>query len=38
VPAERRETLMAKPDANNPAHFRFDIRIQGPAETIFFDA
>jgi protocatechuate 3,4-dioxygenase alpha subunit len=38
VPADRRETLMAKPDANNATVFRFDIRLQGPAETVFFDA
>lgn len=38
VPAERRGTLMAKPDAKNPNVFRFDIRLQGANETVFFDA
>jgi len=35
VPAERRSTLLAEPDGT---HFRFDIRLQGEAETVFFDA
>ena len=38
VPASRRDTLMAKPDAANPALYRFEIRLQGPGETVFFDA
>ena len=38
VPAARRETLMAKPDAKNPNLYRFDIRTQGADETVFFDA
>lgn len=38
VPADRRDTLMAKPDAKNPNVFRFDIRLQGANETVFFDA
>jgi protocatechuate 3,4-dioxygenase alpha subunit len=39
VPAERRETLMAKPDPKDPNIWRFDIRVQGGAdETVFFDA
>jgi protocatechuate 3,4-dioxygenase, alpha subunit len=38
VPAARRETLMAKPDPKNPKVFRFDIRLQGADETVFFDA
>jgi len=38
VPAERRETLMARPDAANPRLYRFDIRLQGGEETVFFDA
>lgn len=33
VPAERRETLLAQP-ANGG--YRFDIRFQGPSETVFF--
>lgn len=38
VPAERRETLMARPDPANPHVYRFDIRLQGGDETVFFDA
>jgi protocatechuate 3,4-dioxygenase alpha subunit len=34
VPAERRATLMAEPADDG---YRFDIRIQGPGETVFFD-
>lgn len=34
VPAERRGTLVAK---RAPGGYRFDIRIQGGAETVFFD-
>jgi protocatechuate 3,4-dioxygenase alpha subunit len=33
VPAERRETLIAIPEDGG---YRFDIRLQGPGETIFF--
>jgi protocatechuate 3,4-dioxygenase, alpha subunit len=35
VPAARRHTLMAKPQGNV---LRFDIRVQGGDETVFFDA
>lgn len=35
VPADRRETLMAAADA--PGSYRFDIRLQGDGETVFFD-
>jgi protocatechuate 3,4-dioxygenase, alpha subunit len=38
VPPERRDTLVAKPDAVQPGLFRFDIHLQGPKETVFFDA
>ena len=39
VPAERRDTLVAKPDPKSPNVWRFDIRVQGGAdETVFFDA
>ncbi|MBO0764994.1 MAG: protocatechuate 3,4-dioxygenase subunit alpha [Hyphomicrobiaceae bacterium] len=39
VPAERRETLMARPDPARSNLWRFDIRVQGGAdETVFFDA
>ncbi|AIO36444.1 protocatechuate 3,4-dioxygenase, alpha subunit [Burkholderia cenocepacia] len=39
VPAERRATLVAKRDAQpgRPTVYRFDIRMQGPEETVFFD-
>ncbi|MEN8511585.1 MULTISPECIES: protocatechuate 3,4-dioxygenase subunit alpha [Burkholderia] len=39
VPAERRATLVAKRDAQpgRPIIYRFDIRMQGPDETVFFD-
>ena len=36
VPADRRDTLIAKRDANGV--FRFDIRLQGEGETVFFAA
>lgn len=38
VPADRRDTLIAKPDAGKPGLYRFDIRLQGKDETVFFDA
>jgi protocatechuate 3,4-dioxygenase, alpha subunit len=34
VPAARRETLLAQP---TDAGYRFDIHLQGPGETVFFD-
>jgi protocatechuate 3,4-dioxygenase alpha subunit len=34
VPAERRDTLIASRDG---ACFTFEIRLQGPGETVFFD-
>ena len=33
VPAERRDTLIATPTADG---YAFDIRVQGPGETVFF--
>lgn len=33
VPEERRTTLLARPEADG---YRFDIRLQGPGETVFF--
>jgi protocatechuate 3,4-dioxygenase alpha subunit len=36
VPAERRDTLLARPVGD--ANYRFDIVIQGMQETVFFDA
>jgi protocatechuate 3,4-dioxygenase alpha subunit len=38
VPAERRATLLAKPDPAKAGLWRFDIHLQGPNETVFFDA
>jgi protocatechuate 3,4-dioxygenase alpha subunit len=38
VPANRRDTLIAKPDPARPNLYRFDIRVQGENETVFFDA
>jgi protocatechuate 3,4-dioxygenase alpha subunit len=37
VPQDRRETLMAHPDPARPGGWRFDIRLQGEQETVFFD-
>jgi protocatechuate 3,4-dioxygenase, alpha subunit len=38
VPAERRDTLIAKREETpGAAVYRFDIRMQGDAETVFFD-
>ncbi|HWE59623.1 MAG TPA: protocatechuate 3,4-dioxygenase subunit alpha [Solirubrobacteraceae bacterium] len=34
VPAARRNTLLAQPTAGG---YRFDIHLQGPGETVFFD-
>jgi protocatechuate 3,4-dioxygenase, alpha subunit len=38
VPAERRATLMARPDPAQPRLWRFDINLQGRNETVFFEA
>ncbi len=38
VPEERRETLIARRDVNLPGRvYRFDVHMQGPDETVFFD-
>jgi protocatechuate 3,4-dioxygenase alpha subunit len=38
VPAERRNTLIAKRETNDgKTVYRFDIRVQGEGETVFFD-
>ncbi|KRC77855.1 protocatechuate 3,4-dioxygenase subunit alpha [Achromobacter sp. Root83] len=38
VPAERRRTLIAKLDPDSSVKlYRFDIHLQGPDETVFFD-
>ena len=34
VPAQRRDTLLAQPADGG---YRFDIHLQGPGETVFFD-
>jgi protocatechuate 3,4-dioxygenase, alpha subunit len=37
VPADRRDTLMARPDSDRHGHWLFDVRLQGDQETVFFD-
>ena len=37
VPADRRNTLIALRDPGEPGRWRLDIRLQGEAETVFFD-
>lgn len=37
VPAERRETLMAKRDSTQSNEWHFDIHLCGEQETVFFD-
>jgi protocatechuate 3,4-dioxygenase alpha subunit len=38
VPRERRATLIAqRQDGGGGAVYRFDIRLQGEGETVFFD-
>lgn len=37
VQQERRQTLMAQPDAANPNLWRFEIHLCGENETVFFD-
>jgi protocatechuate 3,4-dioxygenase, alpha subunit len=37
VPPERRNALMAYPDAAHPGGWHFDLRLQGEGETVFFD-
>ncbi|MCX2860994.1 protocatechuate 3,4-dioxygenase [Paucibacter sp. PLA-PC-4] len=36
VPEARRASLLALPD-ESPGHYRWDIRLQGEGETVFFD-
>ena len=38
VPADRRDTLLARPEPKASNVFRFDIHLQGANETVFFDA
>ncbi|MFZ0090461.1 MAG: protocatechuate 3,4-dioxygenase subunit alpha [Solirubrobacteraceae bacterium] len=35
IPPDRRQTLIARP-GNDGSSYRFDIRLQGPGETVFF--
>jgi len=37
VPEDRRQTLIARRDAEDRAQWNFDIRLQGEQETVFFD-
>jgi protocatechuate 3,4-dioxygenase alpha subunit len=37
VPADRRNTLIAQKQGGDPPVYRFDIRVQGGDETVFFD-
>lgn len=37
VPEDRRATLLARRDAASPERWRFDLRLQGADETVFFD-
>ena len=38
VPAERRNTLIAVRSGGNQNELRWDIRLQGDGETVFFEA
>jgi protocatechuate 3,4-dioxygenase alpha subunit len=37
IPEDRRTTLVARREAGESAVWRFDIRLQGEGETVFFD-
>ncbi|WP_373635530.1 protocatechuate 3,4-dioxygenase subunit alpha [Yoonia sp. SS1-5] len=37
LPVDRRATLLAQQDGNNPARYTFNIHLQGDKETVFFD-
>jgi protocatechuate 3,4-dioxygenase alpha subunit len=38
VPEHRRQTLIAEHvEGSDPAEYRFDIKLQGENETVFFD-
>jgi protocatechuate 3,4-dioxygenase alpha subunit len=37
VPMERRPTLIASQEDGDPGVYRFDIRLSGEGETVFFD-
>jgi len=36
LPTDRRETLLARPDAQDASLWKFDIHLAGPRETVFF--
>jgi protocatechuate 3,4-dioxygenase alpha subunit len=38
VPEDRRATLLATPDAADSGRWQFHVRLQGPEETVFFNA
>lgn len=38
VPEKRRGTLLARPDEGAAGRWRFELRLQGEQETVFFDA
>ena len=37
VPVDRRATLIAKREDRDVPAYRFDVRLQGDSETVFFD-
>ncbi len=37
VPADRRQTLLARPVEGAPGNWAFELRLQGADETVFFD-
>jgi protocatechuate 3,4-dioxygenase alpha subunit len=37
VPADRRASLMARPDGRHPGTWQFDVNLCGKNETVFFD-
>jgi protocatechuate 3,4-dioxygenase alpha subunit len=37
VPADRQATLLAQPDPKEAGRWSFEIHLQGPQETVFFD-
>jgi protocatechuate 3,4-dioxygenase, alpha subunit len=37
VPSDRRDTLMARQNSQEPGHWSIDLRLSGDGETVFFD-